>query len=285
MKLPTGLLLLCLALTVSLRAEEAVPVKEGNSAAKRELVWPEIKDPQALIDFAKAEITKLKARGKESGKVDESTLKEIAYLHPTNCEIFASNGPYAQMVVGIETHPFNGQAIIIVPFIKDLSAKQKEANSFAKIIDTVTPEIKWALMPLALKSCFVSEMKSFETVTLTMNWRNVQNLDEDKNTWPIPLNMGFPAYPGNMIKNRSSGEAKVGFTVTEQGLVAALNVTSQEESFASAVRDVAQLWKFEPGVENRTHLPAATRISLTVKFNLDDGIEHSAFFEVIKSRE
>jgi TonB family protein len=259
MKIPSGLLLLFLALTLSVQAEEAIPAKTSPAAVKRELVWPEIKDPQALIDFAKAEIKCVGDNGKKWGFIDLSKKPEIANLHSSDCFVSPE-----YLIIYLDTHPLTGQALLVLPPPNTL--QEREKRWVAKIEDTSTPGIKRVLARLSSDPSW-SIYQGYEHSTV--RWRNIQNLSKDKNTWPIPLEFRLPVYPELPQTQGVSGEANVDFTVTESGSISDLSIKATYPEFESVVREVAQYWRFEPGVDSKTRLPAATRMSLTVKFMID----------------
>ena len=103
----------------------------------------------------------------------------------------------------------------------------------------------------------------------TVRWRNFQNLSNNKNTWPIPVLLRLPIYPVDAARQGVDGEAKVEFTVTEAGMISAINIWAAHPMFESAVQQEVQLWRFEPGVDLVTRLPAETRMSLTVVFKVE----------------
>ena len=259
MKLPSGLLLLCFALTLLVRAEEAVPAKTEPAAVKRELVWPEIKDPQALIDFAKAEIAKLKASGNDFTEVDISRNLETAYLRPVMCYVTLDD-----LAIVIDTHPFTGQILLVSPTPNALIKPEKR---WAKSEDTSIPEIKRVLA--RLESGYLPVQYS-DMKLASIRWRKFQNIDKATNSWPKLLDMRFPNYPMDMLHNGISGLANIEFIVTQEGLVDALKVVATHEEFDVVVREIAKSWRFEPGIDLDKRLPANTKISLTVEFSLND---------------
>ena len=269
MKLPAGLLLLCLAMMLSVRAEETAPVKKEVPAVKRELVWPEIKDPQALIDFAKAEIAKAKNKGIKLDQIQLTADSPLAYLHPLwNEAIVTENLLY----IDFDTHPQIGQGLILMPNPKDdennllpFLVSDRDRDIRAKITNKKIPEIKYVLR----KNSFGSGDISWWGKSV-VRWKNIQIVDQTKNTSPFPLAMQLPEYPANMLRYGVAGEAKIEFTVSEQGIVTALKITTPRAGFETAVRDATRKWRFDPRVDIETRLPAATEISLTIQFNVED---------------
>ena len=208
MKLPAGLFLLCLALAVSVRAEEVTPVKKEVPEVKRELVWPEIKDPQALIDFAKAEIKRVGDSDKKWGR--PITLKsEFAYLNPGDCYVQSE-----YLVIELDTHPVTGQALLVLP--NSSLVDEKTAHSLAKIEETKTTGIKRVLLRLGTFSEYSASIyEAYEHGTVC--WRNFKNLSNDKTTWPIPIELRLPVFPVEAARQGVIGYAEVGFIVTEEG--------------------------------------------------------------------
>lgn len=239
-------------------------MKTEAAAVKRELVWPEIKDPQALIDFAKAEIAKNSPLNITNNSIDKNRLAQnetVAYLHPCQCWIQPDF-----VLLTLDTHPLNGQALLLLPDATKISREM-----WMKVEDTASPQIKRVLQRFArahsggLDSYFV-QLGFGGSVC----WSDIRHFDENKISLPLGLKLPYPYYPMPLQRQGIPGEAKIEFLVSEQGLVSDLKIKATHKEFEMAVRETACYWRFEPGVDLETRLPAATRIGLTVLFKVND---------------
>lgn len=244
-------------------------MKSDAPAVKRELVWPEIKDPQALIDFAKAEIAKVKTKNVGFDQFHLTADSPLAYLRPLWSEV---NVDGYVLYITFDTHPQTGQGLLIFPNAKDngnkptpFLAMERDSLMSPEIIDTAIPEIK----QVVLKHPGVAGDLGWWAKS-SVRWKKIENLDQARGTSPLPLTMQLPEYPTVMLRYGMDGETKLDFTVTELGTVSNLTIKASQPEFEKTTRDAAIKWRFEPGVDLQTRRPMAVRISLMVKFKIDD---------------
>ena len=263
MKTRAILLLVASAAVWSSGTEIKVSDKSPEVAGAKHLSWPEIAEPQVLIDFARLETKKITAVNRNFQEIDLSNSKELGpqrfFLAGYVCKDF--------VVLLMDTHPFTGQAIIVYPDKE--SANSEKYTIFQiqfKAEDTSIPEIKRTLMRVPTERLANSE----DFKNSSIHWRDVRKRDMGSTSWPKSVEFAVPLYPYAMIRAGINGETKIEFTVTENGEVDALQVTGTHKEFETAVRDAAKLWRFEPGVDLMTRLPVATHLSLTAEFILED---------------
>jgi TonB family protein len=260
MKIFSAWLLLALLLPLSINAADAVPAKKDAPDPKLELSWPEIKDPQVLIDFAKTEIAKLKASGNTREYLNEEKIPEISYLHPWGCEVYPD-----YVLIGVITSKRDTwQALMITPNPQGYVLTAKDARHH--ISDTDIPEIKRCL--LYIPPDLSGEMRQLEATSI--RWKDFRNIDRELSTWPAPVFLVPPAYPKDLLRQGVTGEAKVEITISAEGEVVDIIVSTRLLELEAAVQEVARLWHFEPGINRETHLPMQSRVSVVIAFNIDD---------------
>ena len=260
MKLPFGLLLLSLALTVLARAERAMPVQTEAVVVMQHLVWPEIKDPQALINFAKSKIKKFNDENPNSFQNAPTNMdREFDYLKPREC--WLGRG---RLSIIMDTHPYTGQALFITPDPAEYWEHHKQQR--ADVIHTKDPEINFVLAQISPNASGLFEAMKEESV----QWVDFVNLDKETCSWPQPLEMRYPAFPIEFLKIGMAGRAKIIISISEKGLATLLKLDVTHKELESPISDAVQSWRFEPGVNLKTRMPTKTRIALTVNFDLKD---------------
>jgi len=142
----------------------------------------------------------------------------------------------------------------------------KHNGWWTKIEDTPVPQIKRVLLRIAGGNWGAD----FAFQDVSIRWRDVRNLDRETRSSPRASELRPPIYPFELIRQGIAGEAKVEFVVQESGQINSLKITATNKELEAAVLEASYHWRFEPGVDLQTRLPAATRMSLTIKFNLDD---------------
>lgn len=219
------------------------------------LNWPEVSEPQALIDFASLAITKVRLSGKLGGTTP--VPKDLERLGITQGLVFLNPD---EVYFPLDKHPDTGQGLL-VKMNPDAAADKKRAW-LAAAEDTTTPEIKLALRHLFPGA--LSGIASWREASTQL--RDIELQDIRKNTWPDPTYLPLPSWPKEWVSLGLDDEVKVELTVTEFGLPADIRVMAENPELAGLTKRVVEQWKFEPGINRLTRLPVATRISLTVVF-------------------
>lgn len=221
----------------------------------KQLLWPEVKNAEALVELARTELAGIRARKEAHGAVlDHSALKEFS--------LAATAGTLPEgLVLMLRTHPMTGQVLIVTP--DPVAARDMKLPRFlGRIEDTAHPHIKHAI----LREPPRIEAAQFETPVI--RWKDFKNLDRERVTTPWPRIMQPPSYPQEMLWAGIVGMAELEFTVTKHGTVTGLTISATHVEFEPVIRDAAAGWRFEPGVDVSTRLPADARITLTVRFEI-----------------
>jgi hypothetical protein len=257
MKTLRQLLLMSCVLAVGLGAKEESSAPAQKADPARDLVWPEITNAKALIALAKAATKEDLDEGIHGKQLQRVRDPLLDYLHP--------RGAWADedyILIILDTHPFTGQALVVAPAP---SALKDALNWLAWVGDTSVPEIKRVLIKLSEDSPeHLAMLGDFSGARVW--WKELVIESPATASCPYPIKILTPGYREDMAAAGIDGEAKMTFTVTERGEIRDVEVKATHLEFAGPTEEAIKLWKFEPGVDRKTRLPVAVRVSVTAVF-------------------
>lgn len=96
-------------------------------------------------------------------------------------------------------------------------------------------------------------------------YSKVSELDEK----PTPTKTVKPDYPTDLKRDGVTGIVSVSFVIDEKGNVISAEIKkSTHPGFEAAAKDSIMKWKFSPAKKGGS--PVKVRVTIPVKFNLDD---------------
>jgi TonB family protein len=231
--------------------------QEGRQASViRELSWPEMDDPHAMVQFARAQIEKHKGDAPDGRSLSSLVVPGAGRLKLMDVIVY----PGMLMLI-LDTRPYTGQIYLVSPDAGKRSKREEIVWSEAEETDDL--RIRRGL--LKFFGHYYTNMPQLSDVSV--RWQDVRNLDEGNRSWPVIVKMRLPDYPADMIAAGINGSTSIEFVVSSSGKVAGVKILSSHPEFERSVREAIEAWTFIPGVAADTRKPADTRISVNVEFS------------------